>query len=83
MSNATETTLGRLHGVLAETFIAEIEKARESGEPIKPSLLAAAARFLKDNGIDRPVKPGDPEDKLADILEEEFADDNVINFGRE
>ena len=46
--------------------------------PLPAALVAQAIKFLKDNGIDRPVKAGDPEDILARELEEEF--DNVSSL---
>ena len=76
MSRATEDLLDELHGLTAESFLAEIRRYRK-GEivdnegnplPIPASLLSNAGKFLKDNGIDRPSKPADPLDELAKEL---------------
>lgn len=79
MSRATEQQLGELHGLVATTFAAEIEGYRKRGEPIPPSLLAAALKFLKDNGIDAPARSNKAVDQLATELEElDFDDPNVV-----
>ena len=72
MSNqrASEDQLDELHGLVANTFIAEIKKAKKTEEGIPASLLAQAAKFLKDNGVDRAIRPGDPLDVLNDELPE-------------
>mgnify|MGYP006277786469 CR=1 FL=1 len=80
MSRANEDQMGALHGLLADSYMDEIKRLKEAGESIPPSLLTSAAKFLKDNGIDRVAKKGDPEDKLADMLEEEFSGDNIAQF---
>ncbi len=83
MSKATEAQLGMLHGLLATSFAAEIKKYSEAGEPIPASVLAAAARFLKDNGIDAPARNNKQLDKLADELEDlDFDDTNVVSMNR-
>lgn len=76
---ATEDALDELHGLVAQAFIDQI---RAGGEAITPALLAQAAKFLKDNGVDRPRRPGNATDKLAKELEkfeEEFGG-NVVGF---
>ena len=83
MSKATEQQLGALHGLLATSFASEIQKYMERGEPIPASVLAAAARFLKDNGIDAPARNNKELDKLATELEDlDFDDSNVVSFNR-
>lgn len=77
---ASEDILHELHMLTAESFLAEIRRLKAEGEAIPPALLTSAAKFLKDNGVDRPVKPGDPEDLLNEELPE--LKDNVINFHR-
>lgn len=93
-SRATEALLDQLHGLTAEMFIEEIKKYR-NGEmkvvdkdgvahtiAISPALLAQAAKFLKDNGVDRPRRPGNATDRLAGELEDfekEFGG-NVVGF---
>lgn len=73
MSRATEDLLDELHGLTAETYLEEIQRYRR-GEvvdadgtrvPVPASLLANAAKLLKDNGVDRPGKPADTLDRLA------------------
>ena len=53
---ATEDLLALLHGELAEGYLQELKRLRESGEDIPPALLTSIAKFLKDNGIDRPAR---------------------------
>lgn len=93
-TRATEALLDQLHGMTAEAFLSEIRKYM-NGEmkvvdkdgvahtlAISPALLAQAAKFLKDNGVDRPRRPGNATDKLAGELEkfeEEFGG-NVVGF---
>jgi hypothetical protein len=88
MSRATDDLMDALHGMTAEAYLAEIRKYR-NGEvmdsdgnkiPVPAALLTSAAKFLKDNGVDRPVRPGDAIDTLADELPE-FAD-NVVPMRR-
>ena len=37
-------------------------------------MTAQAINFLKANGVDRAIRPGDPEDFLAKELDDEFGD---------
>lgn len=67
---ATEAVLDGLHSLVANTFVEEIRRAKESDEGIPASLLAQAAKFLKDNGVDRAIRAGDPLDTLLDELPE-------------
>lgn len=87
MSRATDDLLDALHGMTAEAFLEEIRRYRR-GEildgdgkplPVPAALLTSAAKFLKDNGVDRPVRPGDAVDTLADELPEL---ENVIPIRR-
>jgi hypothetical protein len=85
---ATDDLMDALHGLTAEAFLEQIRKYKageikdEDGNalPVPAALLTSAAKFLKDNGVDRPVRPGDAVDKLADELPE-FAD-NVVPLRR-
>jgi len=52
---ATEDFLAQLHGELAKGYLEALKKAREADEPVPPALLTSIAKFLKDNGIDRPA----------------------------
>lgn len=78
MSRASDDLLDSLHGLVAETLLEEIKKYRQgevvdkegNPQPVPASLLAQAGKFLKDNGVDRAVRPGDPEDLLAKELSE-------------
>jgi hypothetical protein len=82
---ASSETLDDLHGTVAQNYLDEIRKykdgtyADEEGrpKPIPANLLAQAAKFLKDNGIDRPVQEGDP----LDVLKDELPDFSNTNFG--
>lgn len=88
---ATEDLLDELHGLQAETMIDLLKRYRngeirdEDGNRLSPppALLAQVTKFLKDNGIDRPRRPGNSTDRLADELADfEDSIDNVINFQR-
>lgn len=79
MSKATEASLGALHGLLATSFASEIQGYIDRGEPIPASVLAAASRFLKDNGIDAPARDNAELDEMASVLEDlDFSDTNVV-----
>lgn len=47
IAKATETELGELHKVLAETMIMELRSGNT-----KPAFLNSVRQFLKDNGIE-------------------------------
>ncbi len=74
-----------LHDAIADGYATEIKKYSD-GEykdkegdplPIPAALLAGAARFLKDNAVDRPDEDStDPDDLLNDELPT-FGDDDV------
>ncbi len=83
MARATDNTLDELHELQANSLLAEIRRHQtnvdEDGKPdplpIPPALFAQVNKFLKDNGIDRAVTPGDP----TDLLDEEVpVFDNVV-----
>lgn len=86
MSRAVDTELDALHRAVAINYLDEIQAYRDNKRldkdgnpiPIPAALLNAAAKFLKDNGVDRAHRPGDPEDKLAAVLPE--FDDVVMQF---
>jgi len=87
VSRATDDLLDTLHAVTGEAFLKEIQRYR-NGEvldsdgsplPVPAALLTSAAKFLKDNGVDRPVRPGDAIDKLATELPNL---DNVVPMRR-
>ena len=67
---ASESLMDELHGLTAEAYLAEIRRLKAAGEGIPPALLTAAAKFLKDNGVDRPIRVADKSDPLAAILPE-------------
>lgn len=76
MSNrATEDLLNELHDLQARQLLAEVKRKAATEEGVPPALFAQVNKFLKDNGIDRAVTPGDPTDKLA---EEAPVFDNVV-----
>ena len=85
-SRATEDILDGLHAITASTYLETLQKYQrgeikdEDGNsiPAPAAFLASAARFLKDNGIDRPVRAGDPLDLLADEMPDFDADGNVV-----
>ena len=83
MSRANESVLDELHGLQAESLLSEIRRCKdhvdEDGKPdplpIPPALFAQVNKFLKDNGIDRAVIPGDN----TELLDEEVpVFDNVV-----
>lgn len=77
MSRATEALVDSLHGVQAEELLAQIKKHKEGKDGlIPPALFAQVNKFLKDNGVDRAVAPGDTIDQLADEVPD-F--DNVVH----
>ena len=70
MSRGTDDLMDQLHGMTADTFLTEIRRLKDLGEGIPPALLTAAAKFLKDNGVDRPMREEDASDPLAALLPE-------------
>lgn len=74
-TRASEDILNELHDLQARSLLDEVRRIKASGEPIPPALFAQVNKFLKDNGIDRAVTPGDP----THLLEEEApVFDNVV-----
>lgn len=72
---ASEDILNELHDLQARSLLDEIKAYKERGESIPPALFAQVNKFLKDNGIDRAVLPGDP----TDLLEQEIPTfDNIV-----
>jgi hypothetical protein len=67
-TRASEDLLNELHDLQARSLLAEIKRKVAAGEDIPPALFAQVNKFLKDNGIDRAVTPGDPTDLLADEM---------------
>lgn len=53
MSKATEETLDALHGAVAQALLTRIENGEATAADI-----AAAAKFLKDNGVSRLLDKG-------------------------
>lgn len=53
MSKATEATLDALHGAVAQALLDRIERGEATAADI-----AAAAKFLKDNGVSRLLDKG-------------------------
>lgn len=79
MTRANEKELSGLHKLLSETYEQQIKHYRDAGEPIPPSLLASASRFLKDNGIDRPAQEDGSMDGLVNELENiDFGDKSQV-----
>jgi len=75
-SAASESELKELHGRVARAYLTLLDRY-ESGElkdikgnvkAIPASVLAAAAKFLNDNGVDRPEREVDLDDPLNDEL---------------
>jgi hypothetical protein len=61
VSRATDALLDELHALVAGTLKDDLAAAREATDeagkkkPVPSSLILAAMKFLKDNGIDAPV----------------------------
>ncbi len=78
MSRATDKALDELHGLQAESLLAEIRRCNDSGDGIPPALFAQVNKFLKDNGVDRAVTPGTPTAFLEEELPEFDGDGKVV-----
>ena len=77
MGRATDELLDELHALQASTLLEEIKRMKAAGEGIPPALFAQVNKFLKDNGVDRAITPGDP----TFLLDEEMPEfDNVTPF---
>jgi hypothetical protein len=74
-TRASEDLLNELHDLQARSLLASIKKYKGKEDEMPPALFAQVNKFLKDNGIDRAITPGDP----TSLLEEEapFFDNNV------
>ena len=68
MSRETEGLLDELHSLQARSLLAEVKRLTAADEAIPPALFAQVNKFLKDNGVDRAITPGDPTDLLADEM---------------
>ena len=69
MSRATEDMMDALHGAQAEELLAQFKKYKDSESGIiPPALFSQINKFLKDNGVDRAVTPGDPTSLLEDEM---------------
>lgn len=76
MSRATTDLADMLHGVACQTLLDEIDRYRNAKDadgkpcpqPVPPQLLAQVLKFLKDNGIDSPVRAGKVVDALDGVL---------------
>jgi hypothetical protein len=83
---ATDDALDALHLMTAEVMQEQLGRYKrgevldEAGNALPPpaALLTAILKFLKDNGVDRPVQPGDATDTLADDLP--MFGDNVVSI---
>lgn len=68
---AKEEQLGRLHQLLTDAYIKELER----GEDLSPALLTSISKFLKDNNIDCEGEKDEALQKLKTA-----AGDNVRQF---
>ena len=90
MSKATEDTLDELHGLHAETLIDTLQKYKaglildDNGEvqTPPPAFLAQVAKFLKDNGIDRPASTVETVDVLAGEMPDFDSFENVLKLDK-
>lgn len=78
MSRATDKLLDELHGLQANSLLAEIKRLKDADEGIPPALFAQVNKFLKDNGVDRAVTPGDPTSLLDEELPEFDGEGKVV-----
>ncbi len=67
-TRAKDSLLDELHGLQASTLLSEIKRLKSANEAIPPALFAQVNKFLKDNGVDRAVTPGDPTGLLNEEL---------------
>lgn len=77
MTRATDELLDALHAAQAEGLLSELRKQLASEDGVSPALFGAINKFLKDNGVDRAIKPGDP----LELLEEELPDFENVTKG--
>ena len=74
-SRATDELVDQLHGMTAELLIEQLNLYRlheTDGKPdplpVPPQLIAQVLKFLKDNGIDSPVRAKAVQDALKGRL---------------
>lgn len=77
---ASEDLLDQLHAMQADSLLSELKRYKRENEPIPPALFAQINKFLKDNGVDRAVVPGDSTDLLKDEVPE-FDNVSIGDFG--
>ena len=68
--SAKVSTLSKLHELLAQSFIEDIETAREADIPMAASDKAVIVKFLKDNNI-----TADPDDSQMQELDAAFQEE--------
>lgn len=51
MSRASEAKLARLHDMVADAMITELDNAMANDLPVSPQMFSAIGKFLKDNEI--------------------------------
>ena len=79
MKRADESIFDDLHGLMAASLKSEIKAYQDRDEPVPASVLSVAVKFLRDNGIDRPMKTTEAIDILNDELPEFY---NVIDINK-
>jgi len=93
---ATENEAGELHGLVCRMLLKMLKHADQGtlverdkdGEMVyimpPPALLAQAIKFLKDNGIDRPLTTGQRVDTLKDKMPDfdELESGKVVSIRR-
>lgn len=76
---ATDELLDSLHALQGTSLLEELRRTLASGDGVPPALFAQVNKYLKDNGVDRAVIPGDTTDLLKDECPE--FEDNVVPIG--
>lgn len=77
---ASEAALADLHSHVAteltKQIVEGVQEVTREGEVVtvscKPATLAAAIKFLKDNGVDAPAKPVGPVADVAEAVRQHF-----------
>jgi hypothetical protein len=92
MSRGSSTQFDSLHGLVARLLTEELHRAAHAKEcaecgqrpGISPALLEKAIKFLKDNGIDSPVREGGRIDTLKKAMPDfdELERANVVPLQR-
>ena len=75
-SRATEDLLDQLHGMQCEQLIKYLKDLKDNKAEYTPAMFSQINKYLKDNGVDRPFKPGNPTDLLSKELDD-FDTENV------